>query len=538
MTETASPGRLADADSSLDVDNRPPAAPLEPATPPRRDEDPEAADDDSLSDLPDLPDISFDEAFGEPLANGVNGHTSPQPSSEAALGPDSEPISEPIEPASDDVPEHATENGVGNGAAAEPERPAKRRRVHEEAPAPAPGSASRPKPESPPWKKIQAEGPTSFTENGRRKSGRINTVPLELQPQGSKRLTRRALHGLQGSSPPAKTRQVPNGRSAPGQTGRKMPPPPPPAKTQTKAPPKAAQKKAVQEARPLRSRRRTPSPPPQPTRHSTRTRRPTRSAADDEGDSSPLQAFRDSTTDSSGRTPRIKFRVRATTIPLIHFEQVKGKQKLGPSFEEYWQRAGEIPVEEGGLFAAEDGPPYTEEMAKKDAETIMRIEAAVEPGGILSEGRSSVFVPEPAEHPPRQWAHADHMVKAVANFRRLLLAEQQRHRAAAKRIAEACRDEWLRRQPKTAEQIEAEQRERWILRYRVVARALFGTWENIKAEINRRRLEEWEAEEQRRVKAALNEAVNLSEQKLQARRAHLDSEEDGEDEDEDRKSVV
>ena len=33
---------------------------------------------------------------------------------------------------------------------------------------------------------------------------------------------------------------------------------------------------------------------------------------------------------------------------------------------------------------------------------------------------------------------------------------------------------------------------------------------------------EWEAEEQKRVKAALNEAVNISEQKLQARQAHFD----------------
>ena len=49
-------------------------------------------------------------------------------------------------------------------------------------------------------------------------------------------------------------------------------------------------------------------------------------------------------------------------------------------------------------------------------------------------------------------------------------------------------------------------------------------WENVRSEINRRRLEEWEAEEQRRLKAALHEAVEISERKLQARRAHFDSE--------------
>ena len=154
----------------------------------------------------------------------------------------------------------------------------------------------------------------------------------------------------------------------------------------------------------------------------------------------------------------------------------------------------------------------------------MRIEDELEPGGALSQERCSLFVPEGEEEPPRQWARQDHMVKAVANFRKLLLGEQQRHRATAKKLAEACRDEWIRRQPKSREQIEAEAREHWIGRYRLVARAVMGTWENVRLEVNRRRLAEWEAEEQRRVKAALNEAVNMSEQKLQARQAGLDSE--------------
>lgn len=130
----------------------------------------------------------------------------------------------------------------------------------------------------------------------------------------------------------------------------------------------------------------------------------------------------------------------------------------------------------------------------------------------------------------------------MANFRKLLLAEQQRHRATAKKLAEACRDEWLRRQPKSAEEIEAEERERWTIRYRLVIKAISGTWENVRIQVNRQRMEQWEAEEQRRVKAALNEAVSLSEQKLQARRGGLDSEipsdEDGFDDVSDGMSVV
>lgn len=54
-------------------------------------------------------------------------------------------------------------------------------------------------------------------------------------------------------------------------------------------------------------------------------------------------------------------------------------------------------------------------------------------------------------------------------------------------------------------------------------KALFGTWDNVRNEVNKRRLEEWEAEEQRRVKAALQEAVSRSEQQLLARQTQFDS---------------
>ncbi|KXX72945.1 Helicase swr-1, partial [Madurella mycetomatis] len=98
--------------------------------------------------------------------------------------------------------------------------PAKRRRVRDTTPN---NSVRRPKPESPPWKKVEADGPSTFrTEDGRRKSGRINTIPLELQ-RGDKRITRRALHGQQ-SSPPKNRHASTNGHvSTPAATAPKRP---------------------------------------------------------------------------------------------------------------------------------------------------------------------------------------------------------------------------------------------------------------------------------------------------------------------------
>ncbi|OHE98427.1 SNF2 family domain-containing protein [Colletotrichum orchidophilum] len=411
------------------------------------------------------------------------------------------------------------------------ERPSKRRRVSTPS---APGSAQKKKQISPPWKKITAEGPTSFIDNGRRKSGRINTIPLEFHPPSGKRMTRGALN----SSPPSKNKYAStNGHAAtptPNANGTSK------SKTPSRKPSTAKpaaplaktsnRKSTANETKPTSrsTRKRSPSPSTQPTRQSTRTRRGRRSSIDDNAATASA---------SSPNRTWIKLRVRATELPVVHPGQVSKRLRIGPNFEEYWEKAQTIPVEEGGIFVPEDGPSYTNEMAQKEAQIVLRIEEAVEPGGILSQGRCSLFVPEAEEEPPRQWAHADHMAKAVTNFRKLMIAEQQRHRAQAKKIAEACKDAWLRRQPKSAEELEVEARYLWIGRYRVVVKSLFGTWENVRYEINRQRIQEWEAEEQRRVKAALQEAVNLSEQKLQARRTQADSdlsdEDDLEDEDND-----
>jgi helicase SWR1 len=227
----------------------------------------------------------------------------------------------------------------------------------------------------------------------------------------------------------------------------------------------------------------------------------------------------------------------------VHRDQANVRPKLGPTFEEYFDRAITIPVQDGGLMTEDDGPTYTDEMAVDDARLLVRVEKEVEPGGILSEQRCSIFEPEPEEEPPRQWAHMDHMLRAMANFRRLLLLEQQRHRAMAKRVAVACQAEWIRRnpQPKTAEDIEAEERAKTEARWRQVNRALAGTWDNVRIEVNKRRLAEWEAEEQRRVKAALNEVVNLSEQKLQAQQARPEDDEltdDMDDEDDEEEDMT
>jgi helicase SWR1 len=249
--------------------------------------------------------------------------------------------------------------------------------------------------------------------------------------------------------------------------------------------------------------------------------------------------------DSHGPSPRsalarIKFRVKPPSLPIVHPGLVLPRPRRFDSLQEFFEKAGDIHVDDGGLFHPEETSEYTPEQIANDVDIVLRAEKAAEPGGILSPGISIAYQPEESEPIPPQYAHQDHMVRAAIEFRRLMQIEQRKHRAAAKRLAEACRDEYRRRQPKTAEQLLIEEEAYNKARYMTVAKALKATWDNVRAEVNRRRLLEWEAQEQARVRKALSEAVDISTQKLKARRAHSETEgeSDGSEEDEDSTSIA
>lgn len=419
-------------------------------------------------------------------------------------------------PTNGDAKQAQTSGHLHEAGTPDDERPAKRRRVGRDSTPPPPGFKSRTLVESPPWKKFEATGPTTIIEGGKRKSGRLNTVPLE-QLKSDKRITRKSYSEV---SPQSKNKYAnSNGHTNPNSLAVKRAAAASKtlASKTTSAPKHPSRKSLGFEAKSTPSRVRRPSPPhTQPSRSSTRTRRASRSGRDsDEYDRHEL----------TRSNPRIKLRVNRaplTEIPLLHPQRVKRK-RLALSLDEYFSIADNIPITEGGQLDPEEEAPLTAEQALSEARLIIRIEDETRPGGLLGEN-CSVYQPEPAEEPPRQYAHLDHVVKAALWLRRWMVKEQRDHREKAKRLAEACQAAWRARQPKTDEELEREARDQWIARYRVVMKGMSGTWENIRIEVNRRRVEEWEAEEQRRVKAALQEAVSRSEQQLLARQAQYDSE--------------
>ena len=231
---------------------------------------------------------------------------------------------------------------------------------------------------------------------------------------------------------------------------------------------------------------------------------------------------------------RIKFRVKPASLPFTHPGLVVPRPKQYPTLKEYFDAASNTPVIEGGLLGPDDVQEYTSEGVTEDAQTILRLEEATQPGGPLSFGVCSLYEPEEQLRPPEQYGHLDHLNRAATEFRKLMFIEQKKHRTTAKRLAEACRDEWYRKQPKTVEQLEAEEAKGFEARYKSVVKTMQATWENVRAEVNRRRLLEWEVEEQARVRKALNEAVDLSKQKLEARRVQRGSEAPTDEDDSDR----
>lgn len=424
--------------------------------------------------------------------------------------------------------------------------PTKKRRVSENN-----AALARRKPESPPWKKVVAEGPSSFTQDGMRKSGRTNAIPLELQPQSEKRQTRGAQRTNSAKVRPGNS-NVPSSptqsRDAPTANASKKAAPSSPSKPVPSPPPKRSHKKKIPNdlvSTPVRSHKKKPPVPKDPQSLPAQARPPNvRRIArlsdvgyEDEHVRPPALKMEGSSEQSpKAKLARIRFRVRPATLPYPHAGLVRSRPKQFPSLREYLDHSANIPVEDGGLFHPDDGPEYTERVVNEDVQFLLRIEEAAEHGGVLSTDMCSAYQPEDRIQFPKQFAHQDHMNTAAVNFRKLMIIEQRKHRATAKRLAEACRDEWNRRQPKSLEQIEMEEIKAGQVRYKMLVRTIQATWENVRIEVNRRRLHEWEAQEQIRVRKALNEAVDISTQKLQARRAHMDSEAPSDEEDDDDQS--
>lgn len=410
-------------------------------------------------------------------------------------------------------------------------------------------SASRPP--SPPWKKFGAEGPTAFLDNGKRRSGRVNILPLELQPSTGKRTTRSAIAQHTPVKDDKKTQQ------------------PPPARRESSRPSLAASRPVTKSAHQTPNtngeKRETSSelselddveaPQPElidapndssPRKTSTRLRRPSRAAQEGaQQDVKPKPKSKPVAKPvpkpAVEESPRIRLKLRRTETSFVtqhpsHIPRVPQFETIAESLaaldarDKEEQRLAKIDDKYEGLERArpanDNSDPSPFELAEREARIRLRILEAAEPGGPLSEERCSVYFPDVQPEPVAQFAHMDHLWSQGAFFRVLMDRERKTHVDNAKKIAIAALAKWKEKQPQTEEEKEQEERIFFQTVYKQLVKDMARKWELVGEEIGRRRHAKWEVEEKIRREKRMQEVMERSTNLLDARKAARESREE------------
>jgi len=428
--------------------------------------------------------------------------------------PDSGPYeaipSEPRDEPQDDLKDEAT-NDLDRP-------PSKKRRLTDTVPS----RRSTPRQPSPPWKKPGVDGPTSFLVEGRRRSGRQNTLHQDMQTQSDKRDTRvgrqqytsKSPRGAKPttSSPLAVTQSraevngklggkaVVNGSTRTGST-----------KSVTSRQQKVSQSPAAKTTH-SRAESRNPgtSHRPRSSLNGTSPRHSRNRLS--LSNTSPAAAGGLNDTDgnledveSAQVVPRLRIKVKKPILPIRHPGHVSGKKY--ESFREWVDR--------------EDAPNLLSlEEALEEAQRRREVLNAVEPGGPLSREVCSAYITDQQEEPPPQYSHQDHLVNHALYFQKLLEKEHKRHRQTAKLFAQWCADAYRRRH-KNPEDILREQQEEVRGKRKHLAKDLQKMFDLARAEIDRVRLARWEEERKVQDQQALDRAIRKSTMLFEKRRSEI-----------------
>lgn len=430
-------------------------------------------------------------------------------------------------------------------------------------------SASRPP--SPPWKKFGAEGPTAFVEDGKRRSGRVNAVPLALQPPSGKRQTRRAHEesiqakvlkkentlrpnkNLTPSQPAAAkkdTRPTTAAVSKPTTNGARDTALPP-VKV-TKSSPKTngvKHEKDALNAQPATSHDDIipaadnahgahPSPARRRAGRPRRSTQPVQNGVPKEEPQdtikSPATARKTPLDRPPQSSPRITLKLRRPSFSPkhpSHIPKVSGFASLEDILSRYDQKEKELataPKDDDRYEGLERRPAERAEqtpdqLAWKEAHTRLKLLDAAKPGGLLSEEKSSLYLPDEQPHPPTQYGHHNHLWAQGAYFKLLLDREKRGHVEVAKKVAHACLAKWKEKQPQTEEEKEREENVFFRLIYRQTVRDVKRKWELVEEEIKKRQLVRWEEQEQIERERKMQRMLEKSTTLLDKRRARLES---------------
>ncbi|KKZ65883.1 adenosinetriphosphatase [[Emmonsia] crescens] len=400
---------------------------------------------------------------------------------------------------------------------------------------------STPRPVSPPWKRVSVDGPTSFIEGGRRKSSRTNAVPLDLLPQSDKRHTRAAHQDYvnrsiptrvsrHGSSPLVAMAPHPEtngGRLSTGKATTNGTESTSPRKESLRSP--SARTPLVKQHNPQTSvsksgpsRNRAPSLASSsahnksitPITNGKSTQKSHRGHVTP-ADLSPAVAKNANISERSRGTegterleagwnsgqklPRLRFKVKMPSLATQHPSHVLPDKKYS-SFRE-WVEHEAATDDEAGF--------KTPEAALTEARMRTRVWEAGQPGQLLSKERCSRYMTDPAEEPPPQYSHQDHLVAHALYFKKLLDKERKQHRHLAKLFAQWCAEVWRKRN-KHPEDILREQQEEIRQKRKQLVKDLQRQFDAVRAEVEKARLARWEEQRKAEDQLALNKAIKQS----------------------------
>ncbi|KAJ5895533.1 hypothetical protein N7495_007224 [Penicillium taxi] len=418
----------------------------------------------------------------------------------------------PLDSSLEDIPPPELQH---DGASEVDGPPSKKRRITDSTPT-TPSNRAKPRPPSPPWKKIGVEGPTSFLDEGRRRSSRTNLVPTVLQPQSEKRQTRAAHTPLGNDAKPATSSPLAVTQlrvDVNGKSGSKA----------TNSSPRVSNTKSM----PVKQQRISQSPkPPQShkrPRSSATANRPRSSLAG----ASPRQLRDRQSISTSSPTAdnfentnsnaevhvgeckvvvqRLKIKVKKPDLPIRHPGHVSSKRYS--SFREWIDK--------------EDAPEIiSSEEALREAQRRNEVLNAVEPGGPLSSEVCSAYIEDVQEEPDPQYSHQDHLVAHALYFCKLMEKEHKRHRQMAKLCAQWCA-EAHRKRHKNPEDLLREQQEELRGKRKQLAKDLQRMFDSARAEIDKVRLAQWEEERKVQDQQALDRAIKKSTLLFEKRRSEV-----------------
>lgn len=418
--------------------------------------------------------------------------------------------------------------------------------------------------ESPPWKRFEAQGPTSVVVDGKRKSGRVNKelggTPKRISPRSIKREGGKSTNIVADHS-----KQIRNKlRQETGTVNSAALAKPHPG-TATKTHEEHVRRSSAADHADAIAQLRAQIDALQPTRMSASPEQPKlkhryKSSTHalrlpGQASSSSVSVHKNNIIAESVKSPgidrsspKIKLRLKASrrTVEEPHPNARIPSPVLPPCLT-LVQRIEHHELQEmqQPYMENERGPPdlawfaqRSERQAAEEAAMRKRLLREAEPEGRLTAERLSIYQEaQPQEEPPKQYGHNDHLVAHALHFRALLLREKAQHRALAKKVAhEALELRRALRGPTEAD-LREEQEKIFRLIYRQVAFDVRAKWDMVANHVQQHRLSVWEAEEELKRQRRLQEKLEWSENMVARQRGEADSaaedSQDGSSDDED-----